>query len=213
MNTFLTLDGVMQAPGGPEEDPRGGFKHGGWSANYWDDLMGQTMDEAMSKPFDILLGRRTYEIFAAHWPYSTDDPAEKLNNAKKYVASTTLKSVEWNNSTLIKGSVPDELARLKSEDGPELQVHGSGQLIQTLIQHDLVDVYRLWTFPILLGKGRRLFAEGTIPAALRVTDSKTSKTGVVITTYERAGEIDYGSFAPDKPSEAEMERRERLGAE
>src|SRR5215212_2871864 len=142
VSTFLTLDGVMQAPGGPEEDPSGGFTHGGWSVNYWDEMMGQVMGQASSKPFDLLLGRKTYEIFAAHWPYASDDPmAQILNDATKYVASNTLHELTWRNSRLITGDVAAELARLKSQDGPELQVHGSSQLIQTLLAYDLVDEF------------------------------------------------------------------------
>jgi dihydrofolate reductase len=210
INTFLTLDGVMQAPGGPEEDPTGGFTHGGWSVNYWDDLMGQVMDDATSKSFDLLLGRKTYEIFAAHWPYATDPMADKLNSARKYVASTTLDTVEWQNSTLIVGDVASEVARLKEQTGPEIQVYGSSELIQTLREHDLVDEYRLWIFPVVLGSGKRLFADGAVPAGLKLVDSKTSTSGVLIATYERAGEVQYGSFALDEPSEAEAERRRRL---
>jgi len=211
VNTFVTLDGVMQAPGGPEEDPTGGFTHGGWSFNYWDDVMGSRMAEAMSSPFDLLLGRKTYEIFAAHWPHATDEPgARELNGAKKYVASRTLKEVEWSNSTLIEGDVAEEVARLKSEDGPEMQVHGSWDLIQTLLEHDLVDEYRLWIFPLVLGTGKRIFGDGAIPVGLKLVDSTTSSTGVLMTTYERADGIDYGSFALDEPTDAEIERRRRL---
>jgi dihydrofolate reductase len=212
VSTFLTLDGVMQAPGGPEEDPTGGFAHGGWSVNYWDDLMGEAMGEAMSRPFDLLLGRRTYEIFAAHWPHVTDEPAEVLNSATKYVASTTLDAVEWQNSSLLEGDVAEAVARLKDEEGPEIQVHGSQNLIQTLLAHDLVDEYRLWTFPLVLGTGKRLFADGAIPRGLKLVDSKTSTTGVLIGTYERDGEIEYGTFALEEPTEAELQRRQRLDA-
>jgi dihydrofolate reductase len=211
-NTFLTLDGVMQAPGGPEEDPSGGFTHGGWSVNYWDDLMGEAMGEAMSRPFDLLLGRRTYEIFAAHWPHATDEPAAVLNNATKYVASRTLEAVEWQNSILLEGDVAEAVVRLKDEGGPEIQVHGSGNLIQTLLEHDLVDEYRLWIFPVVLGTGKRLFGDGAIPRGLKVVDSKTSTTGVLIATYERGGEVEYGSFALEEPTEAELRRRQRLEA-
>jgi dihydrofolate reductase len=214
VNTFLTLDGVMQAPGGPDEDPSGGFQHGGWSVNYWDEMMGQVMDQAVAKPFDLLLGRNTYGIFAAHWPYVTDEieksMADVLNNARKYVASRTLDSVDWQNSTLIRGDVAEEVARLKQQDGSEIQVHGSSDLIQTLLKHDLVDEFRVWTFPLVVGPGKRLFGEGTIPANMKVTDSKTSTTGVVITTYKRAGDIPYGSFAMEEPTEAEVERRENI---
>jgi dihydrofolate reductase len=210
VSTFLSLDGVMQAPGGPEEDPTGGFTLGGWSVNFWDDSMGQRMGEAMSEPFDLLLGRKTYEIFAAHWPHVTDPSADALNRATKYVASRTLKELEWTNSVLIGGNVGEEVVSLKEGSGPEIQVHGSRELIQTLMEHDLVDEYRLWTFPVLLGSGKRLFEGGTTPGTLRLVDSTTSTTGVVMATYEPAGEIDVGSFALDEPTEAEIERRRRL---
>jgi len=214
VNTFLTLDGVMQAPGGPEEDPSGGFTHGGWSVNYWDDRMGQSMGEWMSKPNDLLLGRKTYEIFAAHWPHVTDDQAaDSLNSAKKYVASRTLNTVEWQNSTLIKGDVGEEVAKLKGQDGPEIQVHGSGNLIQTLMKNDLIDEFGVWVFPVLLGAGKRLFADGTIPAGLRLARSEAFSSGVVFATYERAGEVKYGSFALEEPTEAEVERRQGLAGE
>jgi dihydrofolate reductase len=213
VNTFVTLDGVMQAPGGPEEDPTGGFAHGGWSVNYWDELMGQVMDEAMSRPSELLLGRKTYEIFAAHWPHVTGDPtADKLNSARKYVASRTLDKVDWQNSILIEGDVAEGVARLKDEAGPEIQVHGSAGLLQTLLKHDLVDEFRVWIFPLVLGTGKRLFGDGTVPAGLKLTNSTTSTTGVVIATYERAGAVEYGSFALEEPTEAEIERRARLEA-
>jgi dihydrofolate reductase len=211
VSTFLTLDGVMQAPGGPEEDPSGGFAHGGWSVNYWDDQMGQVMGEAMSRPFDLVLGRKTYEIFAAHWPHATDDPGAKpLNDATKYVASRTLSSLDWSNSTLIEGDVGEGIAALKQQEGRELQVHGSANLIQTLLRHNLIDEYRLWIFPVVVGPGKRLFSDGTIPAGLKLVDSKVSTTGVVINTYEPAGEIVTGSFALDEPTGAEIERRHKL---
>ncbi len=210
VNTFVSLDGVMQAPGGPEEDPSGGFTHGGWSVNYWDETMMNVMDEYMGKPFELLLGRKTYEIFAAHWPHVTDDPAaDALNAAQKHVASRTLDSVEWQNSTLIEGNVADYVRKLKEQPGPDIQVHGSGGLIQTLLEHDLIDELRVWTFPVLLGAGKRLFAGGTIPGGLKLVDTKTSSTGVVISTYERAGEIQYGSFALEEPTDAEGERVRR----
>ena len=200
VGTFLTVDGVMQAPGGPDEDREGGFQHGGWSVNYWDDVMGQIIVEATLQAGALLLGRKTYEIFAAHWPrVSDDDPiAAKLNSMPKYVASRTLDEVTWNNSTLIEGDVAEAVAALKGQPGDEIQVTGSGDLIQTLIEHDLVDAYRLWVFPVVLGEGKRLFARGTAPAALKLVDTKTSSTGVAIHTYERAGAIQYGSFAVDE---------------
>jgi dihydrofolate reductase len=200
VGTFLTVDGVMQAPGGPDEDREGGFEHGGWSVEFWDDIMGQIIVEATLRAGALLLGRKTYEIFAAHWPrVSGDDPiAAKLNSVPKYVASRTLDEVTWNNSTLIRGDIAEAVGRLKEQPGGEIQVTGSGDLIQTLTEHDLVDEYRLWTFPVVIGEGKRLFARGTLPAALRLVDTKTSSTGVAIHTYERAGELRYGSFAVDE---------------
>ena len=196
VSTFLTLDGVMQAPGGPGEDDSGGFAHGGWSVNFWDEPMGRIMGEAMSVPFDLVLGRRTYDIFAAYWPNAPEEAGAKpLNDATKYVASRSHPALEWPTSVLIEGDAADAVAALKETDGPELQVHGSGDLIQTLMRHRLVDEYRLWVFPLVIGQGKRLFAEGTIPSALSLVDSKVSTTGVVIGTYEPAGEIVTGSFA------------------
>jgi dihydrofolate reductase len=212
VNTFISLDGVMQAPGGPEEDPSGGFTHGGWSVNYWDDVMGQVMGEAMAAPYDLLLGRRTYEIFAAHWPYSTEEPAAtSLNAAHKNVASRTLDHTTWGPATLIR-DVPAEVAKLKAGDGVEIQVHGSADLIQTLLRHGLIDELRVWTFPLLLGSGKRLFGEGVVPGNLELAGSTVSTTGVVVATYRPAGAIPYGSFALAEPSPAEVERREHLGA-
>jgi dihydrofolate reductase len=197
VSTFLTLDGVMQAPGGPEEDQSGGFAHGGWSVNYWDERMGEVMGEAMSTGFDLLLGRKTYDIFAAFWPHTDDPGAKPLNDATKYVASRSQPTLEWSRSVLLEGDAADAVAALKQEDGPELQVHGSGDLIQTLVRHSLVDEFRLWVFPVVIGSGKRLFAEGAIPAGLRLADSTVSTTGVVIGTYEPAGELVTGSFAPE----------------
>jgi dihydrofolate reductase len=201
VGTFLTLDGVMQAPGGPEEDPSGGFEHGGWTVPFWtegDDVMGQFMDESMQKADAILLGRKTYEIFAAYWPnVGGDDPmAAKLNSVEKYVASTTLDKVEWQNSYLIR-DVAEEVAKLKDEKA-EIQVPGSQQLIQTLLKHDLIDEYRLLIFPVMLGTGKKLFADGTIPTNLKLVDTKTSSTGVAINTYKAAGRPEYGTFAPEE---------------
>ena len=196
VNTFLTLDGVMQAPGGPEEDPDGGFAYGGWSVNYWDDQMGEVMGEAMSKPFDLVLGRKTYEIFAAHWPHASEESGAKpLNDATKFVASRTLRWLDWRNSVLIEGDVSEGIDRLKQQEGPELQVHGSANLIQTLLRHNLIDEFRLWTFPLVVGSGKRLFSEGTIPAGLQLVDTRVSSTGVVMGTYVPAGDIVTGSFA------------------
>jgi dihydrofolate reductase len=207
VNTFLTLDGVMQAPGGPEEDPSGGFDHGGWSFGYWDEQMQGAMGESMSKPFDLVLGRKTYEIFAAHWPYSDDPAAEPLNRATKHVASTTRSELEWENSKLIEGEVPEGVRGLKEEEGPELQVHGSANLIQTLLQHGLVEEFRVWIFPLVLGKGKRLFDGGTVPAGMELASSQVSSTGVIMATYRSGAEIKGGSFAAETPSEAELARR------
>jgi dihydrofolate reductase len=214
--SFITLDGVMQAPGGPEEDPTGGFKHGGWVAGYFDDFLGKVMVGQMSRPFDLLLGRKTYEIFAAHWPYvkTSEDPiAAGINNAKKYVASRTLIKLDWNNSELIEGDVAKDVKKIKEQDGPEIQVHGSGNLIQTLLKHDLVDELWLKTFPITLGRGKRLFAEGTIPVGFKLLESRISPGGVIVATYVRAGEVRTGSFALEVPTEAELARRKRLKEE
>ncbi len=191
--SFITLDGVMQAPGGPDEDPSGGFKYGGWTVPYFDDFLGKIMGEQMSKPFDLLLGRKTFEIFASYWPHHEDEwPG--INDATKYVVSNMLTTHEWQKSVFLKGNVVDEIKKLKQQDGPDLQVHGSGNLIQTLLQHDLVDELWLKIFPITLGVGKRLFAEGTIPAAFTLTESKTSPSGVIIASYKRAGEVKTGSF-------------------
>ena len=196
VSTFLTLDGVMQAPGGPGEDDSGGFAQGGWSVNYWDEQMGEVMGKAMSTPFDLVLGRRTYDIFAGFWPNAPEEAGGKpLNDATKYVASRSRPALEWSNSVLIEGDAAEGIAALKQGDGPELQVHGSGNLIQTLLRHDLVDEYRLWVFPLVIGSGKRLFSDGTVPAGLKLVGSTVSSTGVVIGTYEPAGEIVTGSFA------------------
>jgi dihydrofolate reductase len=211
INTFLTLDGVMQAPGGPDEDPSNGFKHGGWLAQYWDDVMGQIMDQTMRRPFDLLLGRKTYDIFAAYWPSSTQEPvASAFNKATKYVASRTLDKGSWATTQVLKGDVAQEVAKLKRSDGPELQVHGSANFAQTLIKNNLIDTYRLWFFPLMLGTGKRLFADGTVPAALKLTDSKTSTTGVTIATFEPAGAIEYASV--DEALEERAARREAVSA-
>lgn len=220
INTFLSLDGVMQAPGGPEEDPTGGFVHGGWSVNYWDEMMMKIMGESLPKSFDMLLGRKTYEIFAAHWPFVKNDPdvlnqmaADSLNGAKKYVVSTTLSKAEWQNSVLIKNDTVNEIAKLKKQEGPEIHVHGSSGLIQTLLKNDLADEIRLWIFPVVLGGGKRFFGNGALAGAWKLVDSKTSSTGVIIAFYRRAGEIQKGSAALDTPTEAERARRKKVIAE
>jgi dihydrofolate reductase len=196
VQSFVTLDGVMQAPGGPGEDDEGGFTYGGWSVNYWDDQMGQVMDEATSRPFAMVLGRRTFDIMSAYWPTAPEEAGGKVfNEATKYVASRSRPNLEaWSNSVHIEGDAADGLAALKQEDGPELQVHGSANLIQTLLRANLVDQYRLWVFPVVIGSGKRLFGDGAMPAGLRLVDSKISSTGVVMGVWEPAGELTTGSF-------------------
>ena len=200
VGTFLTLDGVMQGPGGPDEDRSGGFTQGGWSVGYWDEAMGQIITEWTARAEALLLGRTTYQIFAAHWPHVPDDDpvGAVLNRVPKYVASTTLQTVEWHNSTLLGDDVPNAVAALKGAGSGEIQVHGSCGLLQTLIEHDLVDEYRLWTFPVVLGDGKRLFGTGTMPAGLELIDCTTSSTGVTISRYRRAGDIRYGTFEVDE---------------
>jgi len=187
LGTFLTLDGVMQAPGDPQEDTEGGFKQGGWQLPYFDDDAGRIMSENIAATDALLLGRKTYDIFAAYWPFAPqDDPfAKKLNSVPKYVASTTLDKVEWNNSTLIKGNVAEEVAKIKQQPGSEMiSVTGSGKLAQTVIKHNLVDEYVLWIHPVVLGSGKRLFEDGILPTNLELVDTKTTGSGVVILTYQ-----------------------------
>ena len=212
--TFVSLDGVMQAPGGPEEDPTGGFTLGGWTFHYWDDLMGQAMGEIFTTPYDLLLGRKTYEIFAAHWPHLAGDPlADQFNGVKKYVATRSNMPLTWNNSVSLGADVAAAVAALKKEDGPTLLLQGSSDLIQTLLANDLIDEFSLLVFPLVLGPGKRLFGKGAMPAALKLVDSKTSTTGVVMSRYLRSGEITPGSFAMAEPSPAELARRERMARE
>ena len=192
--TFISLDGVMQAPGGPEEDTSGGFEYGGWTVPYFDEFMNGVMGEQMTKPFDLLLGRRTFEIFASYWP-KHGDKWPGINTVTKYVASNSLTKHEWNNSVFLKGDVANEIKKLKEQDGPDLQVYGSGNLIQTLLKHDLVGELWLKIFPITLGKGRKLFTEGIIPAGWKLIDSKVSPQGVIVANYKREGKVKTGSFA------------------
>lgn len=191
VGTFVTLDGVMQAPGGPDEDRDGDFPHGGWLVPYFDEKFGALMTEWMKRADAFLLGRKTYNVFAASWPNSPD-PEEVLNIRPKYIASRTLDQVTWNNSFLLKGDVAQEVKRLKAEEGSEIQVHGSGNLIQTLFQHDLVDELRIWQFPVVLGTGKRLFGEGTLPRSFRLIDTQFNTMGAVLHVYERAGSLKYG---------------------
>jgi dihydrofolate reductase len=209
---FVSLDGVMQAPGGPEEDPTGGFEHGGWTVPYWDEPMGQFMDECFSKPFDLLLGRRTYEIFAAHWPFVGDgDPIGRVfNEVTKYVATSSAAPLTWNNSVALTGDVAAEVARLKQGDGPVLLTQGSSVLLQTLLAHDLIDELRLLTFPLILGPGKKLFGPGAKAGALRLAESSVSTTGVSMSVYARAGAVTTGTFALPQSSDAERARREKM---
>jgi len=212
---FVSLDGVMQAPGGPEEDPTGGFRHGGWTVHYWDDASGQAVDKLHAAPFDLLLGRRTYEIFAAHWPYVAEsDPIGRLfNRATKYVASRSNPPLSWQNSVALRGEAAAAVATLKREDGPTLLIWGSGVLIQALLAEGLIDQFDLFVFPVLLGPGKRLFGERARAAGLKLVRSQASSTGVMMSTYERAGEVRTGSFALEQPTDAELERRRKLKAE
>lgn len=186
--SHISLDGVIQAPGGPEEDTSGGFAHGGWIAPYSDDVLGTAIRSQMNMPFDLLLGRKTYEIWAPYWPQHAD-VWPNVNAATKYVASNTLTSGDWQPSLFLGGDIAEEIINLKQQPGPDLHVYGSANLLQTLIKHDLVDAYWLKIYPLTLGSGKRLFADGTIPAAFKVTDSKISPSGVILVNYERAGAI------------------------
>ncbi|MBP9699913.1 dihydrofolate reductase family protein [Candidatus Woesebacteria bacterium] len=191
--TFLSLDGVMQAPGGPTEDPSGDFKFGGWAVPYFDEVLGNEMGDQMSKPFDLLLGRKTFEIFASYWPDHPEDGAG-INAATKYVASTTLTEHSWEKTVFLKGDLKAEVEKLKEMDGPDIQVHGSASFLQTLLSYDVVDELWLKIFPVTLGKGKRLFETGTLPAAYSLVKSSVTPSGVIIASYKRAGDIVTGSF-------------------
>lgn len=211
---FTSLDGVMQAPGGPEEDPTGGFPFGGWGTRHWDESMGDSMGALFSDPFDLLLGRRTFDIFAAHWPFAKDDPiGDAFNACTKYVASRTGTMLPWANTVSLGGDAGDAVARLKAEDGPLLLVQGSSDLLQTLLARGLVDEIRLMIFPVVLGSGKRLFGSGTAPLGLTLDGHAVSTTGVVTLTYRPAGPVELGSFALETPTDEEVERRRRLAAE
>ncbi len=190
---FITLDGVMQAPGGPEEDTSDGFKYGGWTVPYFDDFAGKIMAKQMKQPFSLLLGRKTFDIFSSYWP-KHEDVWPGINDVTKYVVSTSLKKADWKNSVIINTKVVEELKKLKSQDGPDMQVYGSGNLVQTLLKNDLVDELWLKIFPITLGTGKRLFEEGAVPRAFKLTESNISPSGVIFTTYKREGEVKTGSF-------------------
>ncbi|HXH27295.1 MAG TPA: dihydrofolate reductase family protein [Candidatus Acidoferrum sp.] len=195
--TFISLDSVMQAPGGPQEDTSGGFAFGGWTAGYFDGFMGKVMAEQMGHPFDLLLGRTTYDLFAAFWPHAGDDqePVRSgINKAKKYVVSHRPLNSDWEGSALLEGDIVAAVQKLKAQDGPELQVHGSSQLVQTLLKNDLVDELWLKTFPVTLGGGKRLFGEGTMPAGFKLLDCQASPSGVIVASYARDGAIKVGSM-------------------
>jgi dihydrofolate reductase len=212
--TQVTLDGVMQSPGGPEEDPRNGFTHGGWVVPFFDDALNQVIGGTIAGEFDMLLGRRTYEIFAAYWPNQGGNPiAKAFNKATKYVVTRSLDQLGWENSLHIGGEVVDEVRRLKASDGPALHTWGSCELLQALIAADLIDEYRLWIFPLVLGQGKRLFEHDTPAQALALVDTETSSTGVMINTYRPGGPVRPGSFALETPSEAEWARRRKLASE
>jgi dihydrofolate reductase len=214
-STFASLDGIMQAPGGREEDPTGGFTLGGWMFNFQDEAMDISTAGFDGSGREMVLGRRTYEIFEAYWPYQPDDNpiARTLNAAKKYVASRTLTKVQWNNSTLLQGDVVSAISALKAQPGPDLQIIGSGNLIQTLQVASLIDEYNVWTFPVVLGRGKRLFGENAKPSTLRLVRSQVSATGVVMSTYVPGGDIRTGSFASVAPSEKELARRKKMANE
>jgi dihydrofolate reductase len=213
-STFVSLDGILQAPGGPDEDPAG-FPHGGWVFPFWDEDTDPSEAGFDGKGRELVLGRKTYEIFEAHWPYQPkDDPtAQTLNAARKHVATRTLKKLEWNNSTVLGGDVVAAIKALKAKPGPDLQIIGSGNLIQTLQGAALIDEYNVWTFPVVLGRGKRLFEEGARAGALRLVASKVSKKGVVMSTYVPAGDIQAGSFVQNEPSEKELARRAKMARE
>ena len=213
---FVSIDGVMQAPGGPQEDPTGGFAFGGWVVPYADEVFGQAVDELFSQPFDLLLGRKTYEIFAAHWPYAEGGPddsiAQRFNKVTKYVATRSKVDLTWKGSVALHDAAAD-VARLKRENGPALVTQGSSDLIQTLLGNDLIDEIRTFTFPIVLGKGKKLFGAGAKPAAFKLTNSKVSPNGIMIGSYERAGAVATGDYAMDPPTPAEVARRARMKRE
>lgn len=201
--THVTLDGIMQAPGGPEEDPSGGFPHGGWSNAVSDEAVREALSGLMAGEFDLLLGRRTYEIFAGYWPQAGDNfIANAFNRAAKYVVTNTLERCDWKTSHRLSGGAVEGIRRLKQSDGPELHLWGSGQLLQTLIAADLVDEFRLWVYPIILGQGKRLFENGVPPRVLTLVDSRRGTAGVLLNTYRPSGPLPRQASWPEKPSAA-----------
>ena len=213
--TFVSLDGVMQAPGGPEEDPRGGFRFGGWTFPFFDEKVGELMGRAMGEEYDLLLGRRTYEIFAAFWPHQDDEIGRAFNAINKYVAAGPDTRLDWAHSHRLEGDLAKAVRALKATEGRDLLIQGSSEVIHTLLADDLIDQLTILTFPVILGRGKRLFDEGSRPHAWRLESSETTATGVVVGTYRRAGEVPTGTFAPDdhRPSPAEIERRKRWARE
>lgn len=191
--SFLSLDGVMQAPGGPEEDPSDGFQYGGWTVPYFDEAGGEVMTEQMSRPYDLLLGRKTFDIWASYWPHHPEGDFG-INKVTKYVVSNTLTEHEWGPSIFLGGDIAAKIKELKQQDGPDLQVHGSSVLIQTLLENDLVDELWLKIFPVILGKGKRFFVESLPAAAFKVVESKTTPSGIIIATLQRDGDVQTGSF-------------------
>lgn len=214
-STFVSLDGIMQAPGGPEEDLTGGFAQGGWTFNYWDEAVDISAAGFDGKGRELVLGRKTYEIFEAYWPYQHQDDAiaRTLNAAKKHVASRTLTTLHWNNATLLRGDVVPAITALKAQPGPDLQIIGSGDLMQTLQPASLIDEYNVWTFPVVLGHGKRLFGATAKPSALRLLRSSVSGKGVVISVYAPDGDVRPGSFVSGEPSEKELARRKKAANE
>jgi len=213
---FVSVDGVMQAPGGPQEDPTGGFRFGGWVAPYFDEAVGAFVGEAFARPFDLLLGRRTYEIFAAHWPFAADGPdagiATAFNACTKYVATRSDLALTWTGSVALHDAARD-VARLRGEDGPDLMVQGSSELLQTLLAEDLINEISLLTFPLVLGSGKRLFGGGAKPGGLTLVSSKASPSGVVMSKYVPAGAVATGDFTLETPTEAELARRAKMQRE
>ncbi len=211
---FLSMDGVIQAPGGPQEDTTGGFKWGGWTVYYWDDIMNEAMNKQLVEPYDLLLGRFTYDIFAAHWPYQENDPlAETFDRIKKYVVSTKNIDLPWQNSVLITGDVINQINAIKNQDAPDLVIFGSGKLIRSLLDNQLVDILHTWVFPITLGKGKKLFSETGPAAQWKLINSIAATTGTVINTYIPDGEVKTGEMESIKTSDAELARREKVKRE
>ena len=211
--TFVSMDGVMQAPGGPDEDPTGGFRFGGWTFSFWDEKLGALMDRAMGEDYDLLLGRRTYEIFAAFWPHMDDEIGRKFNAVNKYVAASPDTPLDWAHSHRLEGDLAEAVRALKATEGRDLLIQGSSKVIHTLLANDLIDQLTILTFPVILGRGKRLFDEGSRPRTWTLESSDTTTTGVIVASYRRAGEVPTGSFAADSPSAAELERRERWARE